>query len=201
MFCSKCGKQIERGNKFCPYCGAVQVEKWQEEQPGLYRGGMEYRNAPIDRTTDRMNRGILGDMTGLDVVICAIFGILILWWTFTFFPGLKQSWISFSSMSADAKFLGILLLAIPYIFVLAMAGIGIYGVMHRAYHISMAILIGILGLFMKIADIFILTSFTYADYKLILRTLFVTYGEIGLSTVVLSIGAGILLYSKSERKI
>ena len=201
MFCSKCGKQIERGNKFCPYCGAVQVEKWQEEQPGLYRGGMEYRNAPIDRTTDRMNRGILGDMTVLDVVICAIFGILILWWTFTFFPGLKQSLISFSSMSADAKFLGILLLAIPYIFVLAMAGIGIYGVMHRAYHISMAILIGILGLFMKIADIFILTSFTYADYKLILRTLFVTYGEIGLSTVVLSIGAGILLYSKSERKI
>ena len=68
MFCSKCGKQIERGNKFCPYCGAVQVEKWQEEQPGLYRGGMEYRNAPIDRTTDRMNRGILGDMTVLDVV-------------------------------------------------------------------------------------------------------------------------------------
>lgn len=177
------------------------MEKWQEEQPGLYRGGMEYRNAPIDRTTDRMNRRILGDMTVLDVVICAIFGILILWWTFTFFPGLKQSWISFSSMSADAKFLGILLLAIPYIFVLAMAGIGIYGVMHRAYHISMAILIGILGLFMKIADIFILTSFTYADYKLILRTLFVTYGEIGLSTVVLSIGAGILLYSKSERKI
>lgn len=44
MFCQNCGKQLEEGSRFCPYCGAKNgPEPEQEKQQ------QQQQNAPVKK--------------------------------------------------------------------------------------------------------------------------------------------------------
>lgn len=181
MFCSKCGRRIEDGSRFCPFCGETQASMQSEP-----RG---------EETPVYGQDGLLWGMSAVDIGICAVFIILILWWSGVFFKNLKYTWTAFEFLSADAKFLGTILYIIPYIQVLVISAAGIFGICRHEYHISTGAVIVAIGVIMKIGTFFF-DEASYQSYAIIALRTFGVYGAIGLSTVVLGIILCGLIYSK-----
>lgn len=181
MFCNKCGKQIEDGSKFCQYCGGVQ------ETPM----GVNKNYSP----TSYAQTAILGGMSVIDIVISAIYIILLLWWTSLFFKEIKDVWITFKHLENDAKFIGMLLYITPYVLLLCLVIVGIQGIRMHQYHVSIGVIISIIGIVTKMGA-FIFDEVSYKTYQIIITRVFSVYGSIGLSTIVLGIIISVLVYAK-----
>lgn len=193
MFCSKCGKQIEEGSRFCPYCGNV-----QEPVAGRADNSMYSNKDSIHMDTNH-GTGILKGMSAVDIIIAVVYLIMLLWWTIQFFSNLKGSWIVYEFMGPDAKFMGMIFYIIPYALVLCFSIIGILGVKKREYHISTSVIIVVIGLIVKIGSV-VFNSISYKTYVIVAQRVFAVYGAIGISTIVLGVITAVLLYAKMNQE-
>ena len=52
MYCQKCGKQIEEGSRFCPYCGSKNMSEPEQErekqQPAPVKKEKKCKNGLVD---------------------------------------------------------------------------------------------------------------------------------------------------------
>lgn len=189
MFCSKCGKQIEDGSRFCPYCGNVQGQDAGQSSHLGYSANKNMYNS------GNQGGGLLMGMSAVDIIIAALYIILALWWTVQFFSNLKGSWTTYEFLGTDAKFIGMILYIIPYALILCLSIIGALGVRKQEYHISTGVIIGGVGLILKIGSA-IFDSASYKSYVIVAQRVLFVYGAIGISTLILGIVIAVLLYAK-----
>lgn len=188
MFCNRCGKKIEDESKFCEFCGALQEGRVDT-----------VNNRNLYDLPERESKGIIGAMSAIDLVICALFVVIILWWTNIFFQNIKSNWEDFSLLNADMKFLGMILIIAPYIFVLGISAVGIMEIREKRYHMSVGVLIAAIAGIMKIGTYFF-TEASFVSYEIIFYKMFFTYGTAGFSTIVLGCIAAGLTYEKSKNE-
>lgn len=188
MFCSKCGKQVDQGSRFCPHCGYIQKSADRKQH------NQEYSNGEMHAGRSQCGEIILG-LSAVDIIIAVVYIIIVFWWTSQFLSNLKGTWQIYKFMEMDMKFVGMILYIMPYTLTLCLSLVGILGVRKREYHISTGVIIGILGLIMKIGSM-IFDSVGYRSYLIVVQRVFYVYGSIGITSLVLGIGIVVLLYAK-----
>lgn len=189
MFCSRCGKQIEDGSKFCQYCGSAQEIK-------EYDSSEKVTHSPV---LVKEKRGIVFGMSVVDLIIAGLYVVAVFLWGNIFFKNLKGTWQTFSFIDTDTKFLGIVLFIIPCIFILSLCIIGILGIKNKHYHMSIGIIIAVVALLMKIGTYFF-DEMAIQSFKVIFYRIFQTYGKIGMSSIVIGVLLSVLTYAKVSNK-
>ncbi len=194
MFCTKCGKQIEEGSKFCQYCGAAQDSENTADR--VRKNDWVRQEVSKDASIENKSVWMQG-LSALDIGILVIYVVLIIRWTVTFFKGIKYTWDMFRYLEIVGNLIGMLLYIAPYVLILCLTIFGIRSVRKHQYNFSTGIIIVALGLIMKIGTLFF-RNLTYINNVVIGWRIFNTYGKIGIFTVVLGILASILLYAKMD---
>lgn len=193
MYCTNCGKQIKDGSRFCKYCGGAQAA-------GNPAGAGNARNS-WNNSTIKQSQIIEGNFTVIDLCVGILYIILGIRWIVTFFGNMKNTWNIFGFVEEDMRLLLMLVYILPFVIFLLLGAIGVFNVRNQEYHVSIAVVLAVIGLMMKIGAA-IFDSYSISKVKLVAHQVFAVYGSIGVFTIIFSVVIAIFLHTKiksSER--
>lgn len=192
MFCTNCGREIKDGAQFCVHCGSAQTVDTQ----GSY-GWDTYQSYGQNETV----QGAIGDklkaLTVLDWGIVLLYFITVFRWGKLFFTSLMPVWNAFHYVEADFRLLLMILYIVPSVIVIGFCVAGLWSVTNKKYHISIGIILCVLGLIFKIGQLIFATAI-YGTAAHVAFRIFKVYGSVGVFTILMGIGIGILLYTRAS---
>lgn len=127
MFCKKCGKQIEKKNKFCPYCGSRQDIK----------------------NTIHKNPDFSYGMDVIKQVIFILLAVLILIWFIAALKGWKPNLKIFTSLKFRYQVWASVVYILPLSGIITLCMVGMNSIRRGRYHISIGGIIIIVCAFIE----------------------------------------------------
>lgn len=188
MYCINCGKQIKDGSRFCKYCGSGQTEGTPVDSG--------YTRNSWDNPAIKQSQIMTGNFTAIDLGIVILYIILGIRWIAAFFGNIKNTWNVFGFMEADMRLLLMLVYILPFAIFLLIGAIGILNVRNQEYHVSIAVILAIVGLIMKIGAAIFDSYSIMNKVKLVAYQVFSVYGSIGIFTIIVCVVIAILLHAK-----
>ena len=191
MYCSKCGKQIDGTDRYCPYCGALQ-EAEQEQVKKIY--------SPKG-TAESFFEQISG-RSAFEYIAGAFYVIIFLQWTWKFLSRFGEYTKGISWIDTDVKVLGTILYIVIFAIMAALCLIGIREFLKARYYIFLGTGIALLALIMKIGY-FLVGNRTFDTFiifrDVILSRIFRIYGGMGIITLVMGCFIVIVAYIKRTK--
>lgn len=191
MYCSKCGKQIEGTERYCPYCGALQeVEQKQVKDVYFPKGTAE---AFFEQISGR---------SAFEYIAGAFYVIIFLQWTWKFLSRFGEYTKGISWIDTDVRVLGTILYIVVFAIMAALCLIGIREFLKAKYYISLGTGIVLVALVIKIGYIFVGDRIfdTFNAFRdIILNRIFRIYGDMGITTLIMGIFIIIVAYIKKTK--
>lgn len=191
MYCSKCGKQIDGTERYCPYCGALQ-EVEQEQVKNVYSQ---------KRTAETFFEQISG-RSAFEYIAGVFYAIVFLQWTWKFLSRFGEYTKGISWIDTDVKVLGTILYIVIFAIMAALCLVGIREFLKARYYVSLGTGIVFVALIMKIGY-FLVGSRTFDTFNtfrdVILSRIFRIYGDMGITTLIMGIFIVIVAYIKKNK--
>lgn len=191
MYCSKCGKQIEGTERYCPYCGALQeVEQKQAKDVYFPKGIAE---SFFEQISGR---------SAFEYIAGAFYVIIFLQWTWKFLSRFGEYTKGISWIDTDVRVLGTILYIVVFAIMAALCLIGIREFLKAKYYISLGTGIALVALVIKIGYILVgnRTFDTFNAFRdIILNRIFRIYGDMGITTLIMGIFIIIVSYIKKTK--
>ena len=191
MYCSKCGKQIDGTERYCPYCGALQ-EVEQEQVKNVY--------SPKG-TAETFFEQISG-RSAFEYIAGVFYVIVFLQWTWKFLSRFGEYTKGISWIDTDVKVLGTILYIVIFAIMAALCLIGIREFLKARYYISLGTGIALVALIMKIGY-FLVGNRTFDTFNafrdVILSRIFRIYGDMGITTLIMGVFIVIVAYIKKAK--
>lgn len=191
MYCSKCGKQIDGTERYCPYCGALQ-EVEQEQVKNVY--------SPKG-TAETFFEQISG-RSAFEYIAGVFYVIVFLQWTWKFLSRFGEYTKGISWIDTDVKVLGTILYIVVFTIMAALCLIGIREFLKARYYISLGTGIALVALIMKIGY-FLVGNRTFGTFNafrdVILSRIFRIYGDMGITTLIMGGFIVIVAYIKKAK--
>lgn len=191
MYCSKCGKQIDGTERYCPYCGALQeVEQKQGKNVYSPKGTAESFFEQI------------GGRSAFEYIAGVFYVLIFLQWTWKFLSRFGEYTKGISWIDTDVKVLGTILYIVVFTIMAALCLIGIREFLKARYYISLGAGIALVALIMKIGY-FLVGNRTFDTFNafrdVILSRIFRIYGDMGITTLIMGVFIVIVAYIKKAK--
>lgn len=191
MYCSKCGKQIDGTERYCPYCGALQVVE-QKQVKDVY--------SPKG-TAESFFEQISGK-SAFEYIVGVFYAIIFLQWTWKFLSRFGEYIKGISWIDMDVKVLGTILYIVVFTVMAALCLIGIREFLKARYYISLGTGIALVALSMKIGY-FLVGNRAFDTFNafrdVILSRIFRIYGDMGITTLIMGVFIVIVAYIKKAK--